>query len=180
MDDSEEESESEDYSQVDYVEPLSENLEEDDGEILVEEIQPEYLNNDDIVEQVAKDVDKALYEKLPQEDDMILDELIGDNELTEDDLNLIDDIAAEDLDASEEEYYEEEQPPIVPIYPAEDLDGGDTPIFETGDRVSVAKFGEGIVERMINYGNKTLCSIDFPNIGRRLLDPAVTEIIKLP
>lgn len=180
LDDSEEESESEDYSQVDYVEPLSENLEEDDDEILVEEVQPEYLNNDDIVEQVAKDVDKALYEKLPQEDDMILDELIGDNELTEDDLNLIDDIAAEDLDTSEEEYYEEEQPPIVPIYPAEDLDGGDTPIFETGDRVSVAKFGEGIVERMINYGNKTLCSIDFPNIGRRLLDPAVTEIIKLP
>lgn len=32
---------------------------------------------------------------------------------------------------------------------------------------------------MIKYGNKMLCSIEFPNIGRRLLDPAMTEIKKL-
>lgn len=32
---------------------------------------------------------------------------------------------------------------------------------------------------MIKYGNKMLCSIEFPNIGRRLLDPAMSEITKL-
>ena len=29
---------------------------------------------------------------------------------------------------------------------------------------------------MINYGNKTLCSISFVNIGRRLLDPSLSEL----
>ena len=51
--------------------------------------------------------------------------------------------------------------------------------FEQGDHVSHPKYGEGIVEKMIRYGNKTLCSINFVNVGRRLLDPAISEISKL-
>ena len=51
--------------------------------------------------------------------------------------------------------------------------------FEPGEKVTTAKYGDGIVEKMIKYGNKMLCSIDFPSIGRRLLDPAITEITRI-
>ena len=73
----------------------------------------------------------------------------------------------------------EEQPPVVPIYSADDIQTENTQNFEPGDRVSTAKYGEGVVSKMTKYGNKMLCLIEFPKIGRRLLDPAVTEVTKL-
>lgn len=141
-------------------------------------------NNDDLVEQVAKDVDKVLYEKLPDEE-LVIDEqdILGTDELTEDDLNLIDDLTTSDepISTSQElPSFEEEEPvPVVPIYSADDIEQKDNQVLEPGDRVSTPKYGEGVVEKMIKYGNKMLCSIEFPNIGRRLLDPAMSEITKL-
>ena len=70
--------------------------------------------------------------------------------------------------------------PIVPVYeadiPPEDLVSSDD--IEQGDTVTHAKYGSGVVEKMIKYGTKTLYSINFDNIGRRLLDPTLTEIKK--
>lgn len=70
--------------------------------------------------------------------------------------------------------------PIVPVYgadiPSEDLVVSDS--FEQGDTVIHTKYGNGIVEKMIKYGTKTLYSINFDNVGRRLLDPTLTEIKK--
>ena len=70
--------------------------------------------------------------------------------------------------------------PMVPVYsaeiPPEDTVFSDN--LEQGDSVVHAKYGNGIVEKMIKYGNKTLYSINFDNVGRRLLDPTVTEIKK--
>ena len=70
--------------------------------------------------------------------------------------------------------------PTVPVYeaeiPQEDLVMSDP--IEQGDTVSHAKYGVGIVEKMIKYGTKTLYSINFDNVGRRLLDPTLTEIKK--
>ena len=69
---------------------------------------------------------------------------------------------------------------VVPVYsadiPVEDTVFSDN--LEQGDSVVHAKYGNGIVEKMIKYGNKTLFSINFDNVGRRLLDPTVTEIKK--
>lgn len=141
-------------------------------------------NNDDLIEQVAKDVDKAFYEKLPDENYELPDnDNIETDELTEDDLNLIDDLAIDDTNMQLDNNFQEseniEQTPVVPIYETEDLEPKENQKLEPGDRVSTPKYGEGIVEKMIKYGNKMLCSIEFPNIGRRLLDPAMSEIIKL-
>ncbi len=66
----------------------------------------------------------------------------------------------------------------VPIYPADDIERRGVPSFEKGDSVSHAKYGQGVVEKMIKYGNKTLVSIDFQDAGRRLLDPAISQINK--
>lgn len=70
--------------------------------------------------------------------------------------------------------------PIVPVYdaeiPEEDIVVSDP--IQQGDNVLHAKYGYGVVEKMIKYGNKTLFSINFDNVGRRLLDPTLTELKK--
>lgn len=156
------------------------SVEDIDIEENYQEPQP-YDENEAMIEQAAKDVDKLIYEKLPNED-VTLDDLsdLQSDELTEDDLNLIGDLASDNGITPEPELeYNEEQPPVVPIYNAEDIEPQEQQSLEPGDKVSSPKYGEGVVEKMIKYGNKMLCSIEFPNIGRRLLDPAMTEIKKL-
>ena len=173
-------------------EPLEENYEEngeEDGGVeiveTIDENQPK--TQEEIVEQAAKDVDRAFYEKLPSIDEDTETDIIepSEDDLTEDDLNLIDDLSSDEVplagEVTEEPIIEEEveETPIVPIYPADDIDDRETDDFRAGDRVMTEKYGEGVVEKMIKYGNKMLCSIDFPNIGRRLLDPAITDIKRI-
>lgn len=71
--------------------------------------------------------------------------------------------------------------PTVPVYsadiPEEDRVGG--AVLQQGDRVLHEEFGEGVVEKMINYGDKELCSINFAAVGRRLLNPEITELKKI-
>jgi len=69
--------------------------------------------------------------------------------------------------------------PIVPIYSAEVEPQAQSDEIVQGDTVMHAKYGKGTVEKMINYGAKTLCSIHFDNVGRRLLDPSLAEIKKV-
>lgn len=183
----------------DYTEPVVElvdNSEDTDtltfeeephiGDI-VEDEQP--VDQEQMIDQVSKDIDRAFYEKLPEtnDDEIDFEKLNETDELTEDDLNLIDNLADDDIQLAGDEpsedfpevVEEEEKAPILPIYDADDIEEKEAQSFESGDRVSTAKYGEGVVEKMIKYGNKMLCSIEFPNIGRRLLDPAMTEITKL-
>ena len=165
-----------------YEEPIIDENKILEDEIIEEEpievTEPIEEPDEDVINQVAKDVDKVFYEKLPDEDEDFPAETEED-ELSEDDLNMIEDLSEEDIQlAGDEENISEEEVPVVPIYPADDIEES-TQTFEAGDRVSTVKYGEGVVEKMIKYGNKMLCSIDFPSIGRRLLDPAMTEITKL-
>ncbi len=140
-------------------------------------------NSDSLEEQAVREVDKFIYEKLPDENNLSLKEPenITTDELTEDDLNLIGDLNAENTINPDFQNNEEtdDQPTVVPIYSADDIHADNLRNFEPGDRVSTAKYGEGVVSKMTKYGNKMLCLIEFPKIGRRLLDPAVTEITKL-
>jgi len=69
--------------------------------------------------------------------------------------------------------------PVVPIYSADIESKDDAETFEKGDTVSHPKYGKGTIEKLINYGSKTLCSIHFDNVGRRLLDPTLAEIKKV-
>lgn len=48
--------------------------------------------------------------------------------------------------------------------------------FKEGSFVYHEKYGKGVVEKIISYGDKTLCSIQFDNVGRRLLDPSLAGI----
>lgn len=105
-------------------------------------------------------------------------------QLTEDDLDFIENNQQTESigqEISDENFDEDDNPPMVPVYAAdegEEISGEDIG-FKAGDQVSHPRYGNGVVEKIIKYGNKALCSIDFENVGRRLLDPSVSEFEKI-
>ena len=214
--------------------------------------QPEITEHDELVEQVARDVDEILYSNVAEEIPSI-EEITPQSEeiLTEDDLDFIDELPQTEYQYEEEapfvnsqpEYEfqenqfeeqssfmeapqyqeelifeqefieetptiiedneelqftqnfedaqlnqnefdfsvtEEDQEPEIPVYPSETpVLADDVAGFEQGDMVAHPKYGRGVIEKLIKYGNKTLCSISFENVGRRLLDPAISELEKV-
>lgn len=107
------------------------------------------------------------------------------DQLTEDDLDFIEnsqnDNSVENDDFSDEDFDDNKNTPIVPVYETEDeTESSVSNIgFVAGDKVSHPRYGNGVVEKIIKYGNKTLCSITFENVGRRLLDPSVSDFEKI-
>lgn len=67
---------------------------------------------------------------------------------------------------------------ILPVYGAENVQNNSSTNFQKGETVVHPKYGSGTIEKIITYGNKTLCSINFDNLGRRLLDPTIADIKK--
>ena len=177
--------------------------ESQDNDILVDMADNENINIDeDTEQQIIEDVDKVYTtikdddsaEEISDSDLDLIDELNDNgNELQEfsSDSDDSGDILSE---LSEPEENRTETPkqaeilekrdsstPIVPVYDA-DIPSEDTVVsdpIQQGDAVMHAKYGNGVVEKTIKYGNKTLFSINFENIGRRLLDPTLTELKKV-
>lgn len=179
----------EQINDTNIVEPIS-NLLEDDNEPLKEE----NLAEDDLdLDALSETEELPSFSNILEEDDDLLQETFeqDDETLTEDDLNYIDDnqIAqpsgmfdeqgAEIPENYQESPYVEEQTPVVPVYPADEEPTGEVSDFQQGDSVTHPRYGRGVVEKIIKYGNKTLCSISFENVGRRLLDPTISELSKL-
>ena len=202
--------------------PISNNANFDDGLEEIVELAPDDIDDSDIIvdleeekeldenvdEQVVKDVDKVFttrkdddisdsdldfIDELNSDDEGVLEELQDDSaleELTEDNDGILEEIndTPPVLEETNQKINDEQEilqtrnssTPIVPVYdaeiPQEDLVISDP--IQQGDTVVHAKYGSGVVEKMIKYGNKTLFSINFDNIGRRLLDPTLTEIKK--
>ena len=177
----------------------------DDNDIVVD-LEDEKELDENVDEQIVRDVDKVFttrkdddisdsdldfIDELNSDEDGVLEEIQDDSALeelteTEDNGGILEEV--NDEQPQLEEVNEEQEilqtrnssTPIVPVYdaeiPQEDLVMSDP--IQQGDTVTHAKYGTGVVEKMIKYGNKTLFSINFDNIGRRLLDPTLTEIKK--
>ena len=192
------------YELEDIVELNPDEADENDIVIDMEEDTEDELP-ENIDEQIVKDVDKVFTTR--KDDDISDSDLDFIDELNNDDGNLLEEVSdsdavLEELSESDENDGILEEPqeqielkddsddeiletrssstPIVPVYdadiPQEDLVMSDP--IQQGDTVTHAKYGSGVVEKMIKYGYKTLFSINFDNIGRRLLDPTLTEIKK--
>ena len=192
------------YELEDIVELNPDEADENDIVIDMEEDTEDELP-ENIDEQIVKDVDKVFTTR--KDDDISDSDLDFIDELNNDDGNLLEEVSDSDAvleelsesdendgileepqeqlelkDDSDDEILETKSSstPIVPVYdadiPQEDLVMSDP--IQQGDTVTHAKYGSGVVEKMIKYGNKTLFSINFDNIGRRLLDPTLTEIKK--
>lgn len=159
------------------------------------------IENDEIVEDTS--VEDSNLRNSDAQDDLNMENSIEQTqELTEDDLNFIEgakplqseDLIEEDnLEGSQDVEIEEgadyvespyvnDQSPVVPVYPADNVASepeSDEMQYAQGDSVSHPRYGRGVIEKIIKYGNKTLCSISFENVGRRLLDPSISEFVKL-
>ncbi len=58
----------------------------------------------------------------------------------------------------------------IPVYASSSMDTTDLE-FQEGDQVQHERYGTGVINRIIITGDKKLCSIQFQEFGRRLLDP---------
>lgn len=193
----------EEIPSIDEFAPQEEVLTENDLDFIDEFPQAEYTNEeamiietpDNFIEQPAEFAEDFQYQEQPvfeesyaeeepfiTEDNFIEESIIEtqnedfsstqefmENENLQDDFNFI-----------EDEIEDEFQEPEIPVYPADAPTlSNDVIGFAQGDMVSHPKYGRGVIEKLIKYGNKTLCSISFENVGRRLLDPAISELEKI-
>lgn len=162
------------------VEPVGNLLGDDlaEGDLEASEFPPQEdddLGFDDVVDLSGEDSGEDLPDLTEDDLDFIEDNSVASQEEVED-------VISEPMQGESyvEDPYIEEQTPVVPVYPAQD-----TPIeeddfqFSQGDAVTHPRYGRGVIEKIIKYGNKTLCSISFENVGRRLLDPSISEFTKL-
>lgn len=162
------------------VEPVGNLLGDDlaEGDLEASEFPPQEdddLGFDDVVDLSGEDSGEELPDLTEDDLDFIEDNSVASQEEVED-------VISEPMQGESyvEDPYIEEQTPVVPVYPAQD-----TPIaeddfqFSQGDAVTHPRYGRGVIEKIIKYGNKTLCSISFENVGRRLLDPSISEFTKL-
>ena len=149
-------------------------------------------------EQIKRDVDRVYMatpkdeseEELSEDDLDFIEELVGADDIIveeSDEIDASDFLAANDatVNVQEEEADEPLIPvrnntatPAVPIYSAEIPEEAivQSDPIQQGDRVIHVKFGIGVVEKIFSYGTKNFCSINFENIGRKVLDPNVTEL----
>ena len=177
-----------------------ESSQANENDILVD-MNDESVNLDEeLDEQIKKDVDQVYTtikdDEVSESDldfideiknDTVLEQLSEDNsleELMEYDNQPLEEYHSGDSSISEEEpeilETKNSSTPIVPVYeaeiPPEDMVNSDP--IEQGDSVMHAKYGHGVVEKLVKYGSKTLYMINFESGGRKLLDPLLTEIKK--
>ena len=133
----------------DEIDDLPDIVETEQNE-KTEEIQPE---QPEIIENVQDDENVNYDEIFTDEDLDFIDELNEEAENTE--------IPIFEAKVEENNNNEDKLPPELCV---------------EGTFVMHPKYGKGMIEKVINYGNKTLCSIQFDNVGRRLLDPNLAEL----
>lgn len=181
----------EDSQDIIFEEEEIEGLTEQDA--IFDEIEEETSQEQFIVplqeiteENFSKTIQEDFYEEVfPDEEDNGVNQEETQEELQE-----------ESFEFEEEEEVQEsiqEEPPSIDILPASIASSPILPIYSAqiepkeeasaddfiqGDIVFHPKYGKGTVEKLINYGTKTLCSINFDNVGRRLLDPSIADIKK--
>lgn len=156
----------------------SEHLTEEDLD-MIHEVDDIYGNNEpEIVEDNTPNSEE-------NEDDSYLDEIHPDETTAEEVSQEQEQEQPQEQEPQEDiktKYHITEEslkePETVPVYPA--TTGKNTDItFEKGDLVIHNTFGNGRVEKIINYGSKKLCSVYFEGVGRRLLDPSLSELKKV-
>lgn len=165
---------------LDFIDGLSDDFEIVEDENAYDELSEpvEIIEEERIAQEISNDI-----ENLPPKDDDFNVEILEDG--AESDFPEEESIK---IDEKEEIVDDDEPLPTksaisqaVPEFSAEisKEDMVESDPVQQGDIVNHLKHGKGVVEKIINYGNKTLCFINFdtPGVGKRLIDPAL-ELIK--
>lgn len=146
-----------DFNEEEQNQIDDEPFENENIETIEESPEADEINEIYEVEEIQHDEE---YDVQNLDDENIEENIIENINDTED----ADDIEEDD---SNNEYLS--QP--IPVYSVPELDNETEPEFTEGNMVYHEKYGRGVIEKIMNYGNKTLCSIQFEEVGRRLLDP---------
>lgn len=168
---------------LDILEQLSDSDDSlDDNE--EESYEPEEQGETGII--TAQEQPSSSIPDLINDDDETLDELEPLEDIEDSEAGILgnSDSIALDLPSQEsiqesilDNLTENDSIPSVPIYQpeytAKSKDGFN---ITEGNIVYHEKYGKGVVEELFNYGKRTLCSIQFDNVGRRLLDPNLAEL----
>ena len=174
-------------------------------QIPFETAQPDYPETEQELHNTAgdTDIDTLLneqkddedFELLP-EDDEVEDLFAGQNysepipepqqfrEITDDDsaaenLSFVSQQPAQHQPSAQQVTTKTQESPTVPVYTtnySENTAVSGNQKLSEGNVVYHEKYGRGVVEQIISYGKKTLCSIQFDNVGRRLLDPKLADL----
>lgn len=166
---------------LDTLEPI-----EEDNQPLEEAVSPAPIEEQE--EQESEEEPLPLEEELISEDDT-LEELEPLEDLDDSESGILGGNEELPLELSEEKpmqdtilesLTENNSLPGVPIYSTDSnsasAKSSDGMNITEGNIVYHEKYGRGVVEELFNYGKRTLCSIQFDNVGRRLLDPNLAEL----
>lgn len=176
------------------VEMVEDDLTDADLDFLDEELVVETSVEEQDFEPIEEEPDLAVEDYLSQLEEQAIapDEHVLEEEIeivSEEESNIFQDSFSNVME--QQAQVEQEPPaldilpanmsavPIVPIYSAEVESAAISDELVQGDIITHPKYGKGVVEKMISYGSKTLCSINFDNVGRRLLDPNLAELKKV-
>lgn len=126
-------------------------------------------------EELPRIVDEATVEMQQESFEDNFADISELDEMTEDEMDILDELSADsDVDETPKP-----EVPNIPVYTTgmdENLRPDETIKVAEGNIVYHQKYGRGVVEQIITYGKKTLCSIQFDNVGRRLLDPNLADL----
>ena len=166
---------------LDTLEPI-----EEDNQPLEEAVSPAPIEEQE--EQESEEEPLPLEEELISEEDT-LEELEPLEDLEDSESGILGGNEKLPLELSEEKpmqdtilesLTENNSLPGVPIYSTDSnsasAKSSDGMNITEGNIVYHEKYGRGVVEELFNYGKRTLCSIQFDNVGRRLLDPNLAEL----
>ena len=166
---------------LDTLEPI-----EEDNQPLEEAVSPAPIEEQE--EQESEEEPLPLEEELISEEDT-LEELEPLEDLEDSESGILGGNEELPLELSEEKpmqdtilesLTENNSLPGVPIYSTDNnsasAKSSDGMNITEGNIVYHEKYGRGVVEELFNYGKRTLCSIQFDNVGRRLLDPNLAEL----
>ncbi|HBG49876.1 MAG TPA: hypothetical protein DDW90_10330 [Cyanobacteria bacterium UBA9971] len=160
--------------------------EEDLSSFLDDDIDDNQLSYSSKDEHVDEDFDYSSNEEFQDESVLDYGSFYDDSDEEENNSNLTDEY-------DEENAYEEPAKPSkktksakpsmpdIPIYstPKNQTEASYDDDFQEGDKVKHEKYGLGTVTKIIGSNEKRLCSIQFDDVGRRLLDPKLSELEKI-
>ncbi len=196
-DDPVEESAEKDVSEESYYRPdednnldYAENTEYEEDEVSYYQSQEEF-QDESVLDYVAGEDDEEAQEEYISQPQSSYN--VNSQEFSDDDINNFVDLDDDEPQMAETETVvepkasakKEKLPPpstsALPVYNVSENGENDYSELDLkeGDAVKHDKYGVGVVKKVIGYSEKKLCSIQFEDIGRRLLDPKLAGLEKI-
>lgn len=149
----------------------------------IEIVEPEDDRKAQIKEalEIKKEAEAKKEEKLTEDEIEVnkkFDEILSDesnDEAQKEQLLKVDEKNSIDLEKIKEEIKNPQQK--LPVFDEDNEGENNLPAsFKEGDNISHEQYGKGQILKVIKYGARCLLQIEFPEVGKRLLDPKIAKL----